>query len=355
MFVSKSALSVCCCLLLCAAAGAQITITEGDIPTTIGDSFAFKICFDSTTVSVGPTGGPHVWTFDTAAFSGMVVGSEIVDKDSTPLGARFPDANITIQQASGPYKFWAYRKLDADQMLDVGAGMANADTLIGYAYSPPGVNLDLPLTFGTQWLTTFGHTDTTSDTTQSVILNIYDCRVDAWGTATCPVGTYPCLRENVFQTEITTSYLRGVIASAETVLTRRFYWHGPRGGVVAMAHSVEGDTNSSFTLADDYMVLVSTNFGAVTEERGLPVASQARILPNPCTGSATLNLAPGIPGPVTVRVCDATGRVVLRRALSVGRQASSALLDLRGNPAGLYICTVTAGSRIVTNEFVLLQ
>jgi hypothetical protein len=167
MPVSKSALSVCCCLFLCAAASAQITITENDISRTVGDSFVFKICFDSTTVSVGAAGGPHTWTFDTASFSGSVVGSKIVNKDSTPLGGRFPDANIVIEQRSGPYAFWAYRKLDADQMLDIGAGMANAETIIGHAYTPPGINLDLPLTFGTQWQTTFGYTDTTSDTTQN--------------------------------------------------------------------------------------------------------------------------------------------------------------------------------------------
>jgi hypothetical protein len=30
-------------------------------------------------------------------------------------------------------------------------------------------------------------------------------------------------------------------------------------------------------------------------------------------------------------------------------------LDLRGNRAGLYICTATAGSRTLTNELVLLK
>jgi hypothetical protein len=356
MPVSKSTLSVCCCLLLCAAAGAQITITESDISTTIGDSFQFKtLVTGSTTVDVGSSGGPHVWTFDTAAFSGLVVVNEIVDKATTPHGARFPDANIAIQQVYGAYGYWIYRKLDPNQMLDLGAAMSNGDTIFGFRYEPQCVNLDLPLTFGTQWQTTFGYTDTSSDTTQRVVLNNYDCRVDAWGTATCPVGTYPCLRENVFQTEITTEYLRGVIASAETVLTRRYYWLvAAVGSAVAMAHSMEGDTSTNFTTADDYMVLVSTNAGAVTEERRLPVAA-ARILPNPCTGSALLSLAPGIPGPVTVRVCDAAGRVVLRRALSAERQASSVLLDLRGNRAGVYICTVTAGGSTLTNELVLLK
>jgi hypothetical protein len=139
-------------------------------------------------------------------------------------------------------------------------------------------------------------------------------------------------------------------------LTRRYYWLAAAvGSAVAMAHSMEGDTSSNFTLADDYMVLVSTNGGAVAERHGLTVAPAARVLPNPCAGSAELRLASGIRGPVLVRVCDATGRVVLSRALSIGRQASSVVLDLRGNRAGLYFCTVAAAGQVITERLVLLK
>jgi len=353
MTASKLALSVCCCLLLCAVAGAQITISESDISTTLGDSVLFKtLVTGSTAVDVGPSGGPHVWTFDTAAFSGLVLVSELVDKATAPLGARFPDANIAIQQVYGPYGNWVFRSLSDSQMLDLGAVMTNATETLGVRYETPGVNLDLPLTFGTQWQTTFGYTDTTSDTTQSVVLNTYRCSVDAWGTATCPVGTYPCLRENVFQTEITTNYLRGVIASAETVLTRRYYWLAAAvQSAVAMAHSVQGDTSSSFTTADDYMVLVWCNTGGVAEQRSPLVAPVMRVLPNPCAGNAELRLASGIPGPVTVRVSDAAGRVVLRQTAT----GTTTRLNLRGNHSGLYFCTVAAAGRVVTEPLVLLE
>ena len=353
MLVSKSTLSVCCCLLLCAVASAQITVTESDISATIGDSVQFKVLVTgSTTVDVGSSGGPHVWTFDTAAFSGLVVVNEIVDKATAPFGARFPDANVAIQQVFGPYGYWMYRSLSDSQMLDLGMAMTNPAETLGVRYETPGVNLDLPLTFGTQWQTTFGYTDTTSDTTRSVILNVYDCRVDAWGTATCPVGTYPCLRENVFQTEITTNYLRGAITSAETVLTRRYYWLAAAvQSAVAMAHSLEGDTSSSFTTSDDYMVLVWCNTGGVAEQRGPLVAPVLRLMPNPCVGEAELRLASGIPGPVTVRVSNAAGRVVLRQTAT----GSTARLNLRGNRTGLYFCTVTAGSRVFTEPLVLLN
>jgi hypothetical protein len=351
MSVSKSALSVFCCLFLCAVAGAQITITENDIPRTIGDTFVYKICFDSATVNVGAAGGPHVWTFDSAAFQGLVAPMAIVDNDSTPLGARFPDANVTLQMVSGPYGMWLYRKLDSTQMLELGVANSNADTIIGYVYDPPSVNLDLPLTFGTQWQTTFGYTDTTSDTTRTVFLYISDCRVDAWGTATCPAGTYPCLRENVLLTQIATGYLRGAVAWTDTLRTRSYSWLASAVGTVAIANSLDRDTSSNFTVAAEQWVLVQTNRGAVLEQPGSMVAPAMRVLPNPCTGSAELLLASGIRGPVTVRVCDATGRVVLRQTTT----GSEMRLDLRGNRAGIYFCTVAAAGRVITEPLVLLE
>jgi hypothetical protein len=350
MPVSKSALSVYCCLFLCAVAGAQITITETDVPRTIGDTFVHKICFDSATVNVGATGGPNVWTFDTAAFAGPVAPMAVVDRNSTPLGARFPDANVTLQMVFGPYGMWLYRKLDSTQMLDLGAANSNADTVNGNVFDPPGVNLDLPLTFGTQWQTTFGFTDTTSDTTQTVFLYIDDCRVDAWGTATIPAGTYPCLRENVLQTQIATGYLRGTVVWTDTIRTRRYSWLAAAVGPVAIANSMDRDTSSNFAVAAEHWVLVQTNRGAVLEQRDLPVTA-ARVRPNPCAGWAMLDLAAGMAGPVVVRVCDAAGRVVLRQTAT----GNTARLDLRGNRSGLYFCTVAAAGRVVTEPLVLLE
>jgi hypothetical protein len=350
MLASKPALSICCCLFLCAAASAQITITETDIPRTIGDTSVFKFCFDSATVNVGAAGGPQVWTFDTAAFEGQVAPMAVVDKDSTPLGAWFPDANVTHQMMFGQYGMWLYRKLDPTQMLELGTANSNVDTTTGRVYNPPSVNLDLPLTYGTQWQTAFGYTDTTSDTTQTVVSINCDCRVDAWGTASCPAGTYQCLRENVLWTQIETGYLRGVVDWTDTLPNRRYWWHASGVGPVAIAQSMDHDTSSSFTMAAEQWVLVQTNCGAILERHDLPV-TVARIRPNPCTGEALLDLAPGMTGPVVVRVCDAAGRVVLRRTAT----GNPTRLDLRGNPAGLYICTVAAANRVMTEPIVLTE
>lgn len=137
----------------------------------------------------------------------------------------------------------------------------------------------------------------------------------------------------------------------DTALTRRFWWLAPAVGWVATAHSLEGDTSTNFTMAGDYQVMVTTNSGAVLEQCGPRVAA-ARILPNPCSGSATLCLGPGLAGPVSVRVCDAAGRVVLSQA---ARGGAPMRLDLRGNRAGLYFCTATIGNRVVTEPLAILR
>jgi hypothetical protein len=153
-----------------------------------------------------------------------------------------------------------------------------------------------------------------------------------------------------FQHERADGYLRGAVAWTDTLPTRRYWWLASEIGTIATANSMDRDTSASFTMADEQWVLVQTNRGAVLEQRGLPVTA-ARIRPSPCAGGAMLDLAPGMTGPVVVRVCDAAGRVVLRQTAT----GNTTRLDLRGNRAGLYICTVTAAGRVVTEPLVLLK
>jgi len=54
-----------------------------------------------------------------------------------------------------------------------------------------------------------------------------------------------------------------------------------------------------------------------------------------------------------VSVCDVSGRVVLRQALSTRREGASARLDLRRLPAGAYLVSLTADGCTATREFVV--
>ncbi|MBM3322278.1 T9SS type A sorting domain-containing protein [candidate division WOR-3 bacterium] len=80
------------------------------------------------------------------------------------------------------------------------------------------------------------------------------------------------------------------------------------------------------------------------------------VLPNPLrAGFATIRLNPrllesSIP---VVSVFDASGRCVRRQALSLGREASGVVLDLRDLPAGVYTLQLTAGSQRATQKLVI--
>jgi len=124
--------------------------------------------------------------------------------------------------------------------------------------------------------------------------------------------------------------------------------------VVAMTHSMEGDTSMNFTLADDIMVMVQTSSGGVEELGGPRVGMPVRIRPNPCGRLATVECAPDRPGRAEVTVRDGLGRALLTREYSAGK-ATNIRLDLGDLPAGVYFCTLTAAGQTATRQLVRLQ
>jgi len=64
-------------------------------------------------------------------------------------------------------------------------------------------------------------------------------------------------------------------------------------------------------------------------------ASTFTLAPNPARDRATLTLAAPLPQPTAMQVLDALGRPVRQQALPA--RATTAVLDLTGLPAGLYL------------------
>jgi hypothetical protein len=252
------------CCLLAGMASAQITIEAGDVPQTIGDSCRYKYVGNSGTVDNGSPGGPNTWTFDTSTYVGYVLTSTCVDKATTPFADRFPEANLVTSEPRGQYTLFVYDKLQADGLLECGFGAQFGGGGMARVNVPFAMNIPLPATLGTTWQTDYTVTDTTNDTVH-VAASTRWCAIDAWGTAVTPVGTYPCLRENWVVLTVTTTYVSGTPVDVDTSLTRRYLWAARNVGTLAMTHSMEGDTNPSFTLADDIMMMVQTSSGVAEE------------------------------------------------------------------------------------------
>jgi hypothetical protein len=347
---TRLVLIVCFCLL--GLASAQITVEMGDIPRAIGDSFQYKYVQGNATVDNGSTGGPHTWTFDTSTYVGYVLTTEVVDKASTPFAALFPDANSSSKENRGVYILYTHSVLSADAMLDCGYGAYFGSGGIVGVNVPPAVHIDFPMTLGTSWTTTFTNTDTVADTVH-VAVNHHDCFVDAWGTAIAPSGSYPCLRENYLARVVTTTYVNGVPSRVDTSFTRRYWWFSKGSSMVAMTHSMEGDTSSNFTQADDIMVLVRTNTGGVQEPQGRAGVPRLTISPSPCRGMAAVQCALERPAPATISVIDPMGRVVLRRERSLSAGRFSLLLDLSRQRSGVYLVKLNAGAFSSTQKLVV--
>jgi hypothetical protein len=347
---TTSVLVACC--LLAGAALAQVTITEGDVPRTLGDSTRYKYVQSWATVDNGPAGGPHTWTFDTSTYIGYVLTQTIVDRASTPFAERFPDANLAAMEPRGAYTLYVYNRLDPDALQEHGFGAYFGTSGIARANVPPAMVLDLPATLGTSWQTAFTVTDTAGDTLH-VAAETRRFNVDAWGTAVTPAGSFECLRENAVGVVVRTTYVGGNPVSVDTVPTRRYMWLARGVGMVAMTHSNEGDTSPDFTDADDYTVMVQTSAGAVTETGRSPLPARSAVSPNPCGRFATVSLGPPMAGPVRVELTDPAGRVWLKQAPPAA--VLTVRLDLSRVPAGVYFCSVAAAGWSETHRLVRVR
>lgn len=339
-----------CCLLLCSSALAQITIEAGDLPQTIGDSSRYKYLQHEATVDVGPSGGPHTWTFDTSTYVGYVLTTTFVDKATTPFADLFPDANIATMEPRGSYTLYVYNRLSPDKLEECGYGLHFGGGGKAGLNVPFSLGLKLPLSLDTAWTDVFSMSDTSADTVRATAHERW-CEVDAWGTAETPVGSYPCLRKKQYEFEVTATFVNGMFVDLDSVMTLRYYWFAKGAGMVAMMHSMEDDTSSNFTQADDIMVLVQTGACGVAESRRAEVRRFPEVRPNPCPGRAVLECAPGFRGPVSVRICDAAGRIVLKQLRQTGH-GSPVELDLRSLPAGVYLCAVTAGEKTAVRRLI---
>jgi len=287
-------------------ASAQITIEAVDIPQTVGDSCQYKYCASEATVNNGEAGGPHTWTFDTSAYAGYVLTTTIVDVTTSPFLDRFPGANLCTAEPRGQYTLYVYNSVQSLGFLECGYGAWFGGSGKAWVNNPPATNLPLPATLDATWQTNFQVTDTTGADTVQVVVTDRRCTIDAWGTAVTPSGSYPCLRENWVVGTVTTTYVSGTPVHVDTSIGRRYLWMAKAVGVVAMTHSMEGDTSLNFTQADDYMVMVLTSSGGVQE--------------TPNAEIRTTN-----PGATILR-----GVLVLSETKGAGRKAKGVLLDASG-------------------------
>ncbi|MBN2464711.1 hypothetical protein JXD38_03685, partial [candidate division WOR-3 bacterium] len=336
-------------LLLLATAQAQITLTSTDIPTHLNDTFLYKRNSGVATVNVGSSGGPHAWTFDTSTFVGARQYQTVVDKNTTPFGPLFPAANVAYatEGESTLINAYTFFQLSPSEFDCEGMGLEFTDTLLDRVYEPHQVTMPLPLAYGQSWHCTYGWSDTMLPLV--ITTNVVEWhRIDAWGTVTTPCGTDSCLRENLVDTIVVTTYVSGVPISTDSTWRRHYNWYIALRGIAASARGPERDTSLVFTSSDCYRVMVDVQAGIEEQNPAgksspAPCATLVRgilRLPQPLSEDPQTELA----------LLDLSGRTVLRVP------QSSRTADVSGLAHGIHFLLRTSpAGRTVVQKYVLVE
>ncbi|MCB2213407.1 T9SS type A sorting domain-containing protein [bacterium] len=275
-------------VLFCAAfAGllpvqAQVSINQGNVPMTPGDTFEY-LSESDVTVDLGNPGANQVWDF-TQTTAPSVQTEEIVNPADSPYYTLFPNANrVTF----GPIPFglsdgtaWRYDEVTADQWTVTGIA-TYIEELGGDFPLPLNVPLmPLPLNYGDDWTLDL-YREITIDVDdipypipvfeeiriEITIGGSNDC--DGWGTVLVPGGEIDALRVyslvGGYADAIGIYYLFGTIPIEvpigrvfELPASHAYSWYAPDYGEVAFAASQTGEPDPNFT---DASVMRRLNLG----------------------------------------------------------------------------------------------
>jgi len=83
---------------------------------------------------------------------------------------------------------------------------------------------------------------------------------------------------------------------------------------------------------------------------------QLSVYPNPAHGNFRITLPPAIPQEIRIRVYDHSGREVVATEVSVSDEARNPMIDLTGNPSGVYFIQVTdLRSKVIASGKIVLR
>jgi hypothetical protein len=178
-------------------ASAQITVTAGDVAATIAAGIT-STGRNDTSRHTFDIGSPGSTSWDASTLQSHIVASfTSVDPDTTPYAGMFPGATH-CQRAVIFGTSYSYFAL-ASNLLYSGNATISPVFLSTLTRHPAEKILQLPLTFGTTWTSSFTDSSTSQfggfPPTTTVSNQTVDYTVDAYGNLTMPGGAvYPALR-----------------------------------------------------------------------------------------------------------------------------------------------------------------
>jgi hypothetical protein len=324
--------------------GAQITITQSDMPQTGNTDIT---AFDTSAIVTPGTAGPnHAWNL--TAIKNQYVDSLIfITPSSTPYFSYFPASNLACRTVlGGPIKGYGYNYfiLNSNSYDFAGTFMVEPGTEI--EASNPYVTESFPINYLTQWSNTvreIAKMPLGADSTKEIIrITTYDT-VDGWGAVTTPGGTYAILRvkeisipayDSVFYYSPSTSW--NFLHVTIPVKGESFSWWA-NGKGVAVAQMDYDSLGGHVKVARYLKATIS----------GIPdlrYNSIAQVYPDPATNNITIET----PQKSEIEILNSKGQLI--KSLSANNNKT--IVDISSFSTGVYFLKVKTEKGIEVRKFV---
>jgi hypothetical protein len=343
----------------------QITITSTDIMKPVGYTFMDESTdFGTYTVDLGSTGGPQTWDFTSYTTPFRTYG-EAVNVSSTPFASEFPTANLaytqTIEGVQGAT--YNYLRVDSNLWSLLGFGAVVAESSYFQRSNPTG-EIPLPVSMGLSFVFEMG----AADTIGPVILSLLErghVTVDAYGTATLPMGNVEVLRAVSYDTTFTTVSIPPFPDSTVITTNIEYTFFGRDPVIVAIVTSEEGETNPNFTTATDVQRAGDpAGIGDEVPEVRIPQVFQLeQNYPNPFNPHTDISftISDNEQGNVELAVFSIRGQKV-KTLLSRSMEPGKYMVSWNGKndrgedlPSGIYLYRLTTAGESLTRKMVLAK
>jgi len=342
---------------------AQISITSTDASAINAVGNVITNHLDSTTTSID-IGSPGATSWDFSALNSHYSSTftSVVPSSTPYYSSDFPTSNVAfyfnIDLMGNSGEGWAYSTQNANNYEQNGVvvkAVIDPDTmLMKEIYSPAQVFFPLPLTYNSQWGSSFTITNTTyfngvpfiittANHTETVI-------VDAWGNMTMPGGAVlqalRLRRDDRYTSPSPPFYNRTISYS---FLTKS-------GSVVEIVANDTTAPNSGIIQTDGATWSISGAVGVEDEDQIPTQYSLSQNYPNPFNPSTTIKFSILSSEFVTLKVYDVLGNEVAT-LVNEEKPAGSYEVNFSASQlsSGVYFYTINAGSFIETKKMILLQ
>ncbi|NVO03713.1 MAG: T9SS type A sorting domain-containing protein [Bacteroidetes bacterium] len=341
-------LSVFCVLAL----NAQITITSTDIAVPLNTKNIMQIDTIPTGINIGTAGVNLTWNFS-GINNHQTDTVTILAPSSCPNSASFPTANLALHSTLD--NGFAFLNNTATSLMLV--GQAGTRDINGSSFTlvvplnPTQQFMKFGCTYQTNYINTskydvkmpYGQTVTLPgvpipilvDSIHAKNITVVKDTIDAWGTVTTPLGTFPCLREKRMEFKIDSVWAFSTFTSwtgitqflpklgVDTIITYSWLTSGISVPVIKV------------TVDNKYGIPVKVNYLKTTPYIGINEITanniKLNVYPNPA--NSEINITSNLNENANFELFDLAGKIV-KSELIIGQNQK---INLDGISNGMYI------------------